>query len=175
MNTFFNRNDDKCDIYKNEIPYRMVKNIAKIYWPCNYEKELNKYGLMIIKPEALLTGKTSKIFSILQSAGYKIIFYIKKRIDPLCTSETWRFSWENSSLEHILINQKLFSLCESLILILSTDNLNEISVCEMLTALKGSSNEFERKPYQIRQILDPINYVLNYVHSSDDVNDFFES
>ncbi len=42
----------------------------------------------------------------------------------------------------------------------------------MLTKLKGSAFESKREPYQIRWKIKPINYVLNYVHTSDDSSDF---
>lgn len=42
----------------------------------------------------------------------------------------------------------------------------------MLTNLKGPASKSEREPYQIRWKIRPINYILNYVHTSDDSNDF---
>lgn len=159
-------------IYRNEISYRMVISIAKMYWSCQYKKEMLKYGLMLIKPDALIMGKTSEIFSILQEAGYELIYYVWKKIDSVRSAELWKYSWVNTSLECILINQKLFSMHDSLILILRTHNTCKKSACEMLTDLKGSAIGSKRKPYQIREKIKPINYVLNYVHTSDDIDDF---
>lgn len=163
---------EKDELYKNEIPYRIVRNMAKMYWPNLYNEELAKYGLVLVKPEALITGKTKEIFSILQAEGYELIYYVRKNIGAVRTSEMWKFSWLNSSMEHILINQKLFSMCDSLILILRSQCLCGKSTCEMLTKLKGSAFESKREPYQIRWKIKPINYVLNYVHTSDDSSDF---
>lgn len=162
----------KNTLYENEIPYRMVCSMLKMYWPNKYKKELHKYGLMLIKPEALIMGKVSEIFSILHDAGYELIYFVQKNIGATRTSEMWKYSWLNSSLEHILLNQKLFSVCDSVILILRSQNIGAKSACEMLTDLKGPALESKRKPYQIRWKIRPINYVLNYVHTSDDCNDF---
>lgn len=160
-------------IYRNEISYRMVISMAKMYWSCQYKKEMLRYGLMLIKPDALMTGKISEIFSILQEAGYELTYYVRKKIGSVRSAELWKFSWVNTSLECILVNQKLFSMHDSLILILRTHDTCKKSVCEMLTDLKGSAIESKRKPYQIREKIKPINYVLNYVHTSDDIDDFF--
>ena len=84
----------------------------------------------------------------------------------------WRFSWVNSSLERIFVNQKLFSTYKCLILILRTRVLGKKTTCELLTDLKGSADEGERKPYQIREKIKPLNYILNYIHTSDDQYDF---
>lgn len=84
----------------------------------------------------------------------------------------WKYSWAHSSLEHILINQKLFSLYDSLILILRAKKKDTRSVCEMLTDLKGPALESDKKAHQIRWKIEPINYLLNYVHTSDNIEDF---
>ncbi len=162
----------KSSLYENEIPYRMVKNIAEIYYSHQYMSDLQRYGLLLIKPETILLGKTQSIFSILRASEYELVYFLHKKICPTCISEMWRFSWINSSLERIFVNQKLFSTYESLILILRTRVLGKKTTCELLTDLKGSANEGERKPYQIREKIKPINYILNYVHTSDDQYDF---
>ena len=172
MIDFIGNDIEKNTLYKNEIPYRMVCNMIKMYWPHQYKEELRKYGLMLIKPEAIIMGKASEIFSILHSSGYELIYFVRKKIDALRTSEMWKFSWVNSSLEHILVNQKLFSTYDSLILILCLQSSNSKSACQMLTDLKGSAFKSEREPHQIRWKIRPINYMLNYVHTSDDSNDF---
>lgn len=172
MIDFISDYNKKTTLYENEIPYRMICNIVKMYWPNQYKKELHRYGLVLIKPEAIITGKTSELFSILQSAEYELIYFVQKSIDFIHTAEMWKFSWVHASLEHILVNQKLFSVYDSLILILRAQNFCINSACEMLTDLKGSAFEFKRKSYQIRSKIKPINYLLNYVHTSDDTNDF---
>jgi len=162
----------KKTVYRNEISYRMAISMAEMYWSCQYKKEMLRYGLMLIKPDAIMMGKISEIFSILQEAGYELIYYVRKKIGSARSAELWKFSWVNTSLECILVNQKLFSMHDSLILILRAHDISKKSACEMLTDLKGSAIESKRKPYQIRERIKPINYVLNYVHTSDDLDDF---
>lgn len=162
----------KSDLYESEIPYRIVKNVAEIHCSHQYMSELHKYGLMLIKPEAILLGKTKSIFSVLQAYKFELVYFLSKKICPNCVSEMWKFSWINSSLERIFVNQKLLSTYDSLILILRAQTLGKKSACELLTDLKGSANALERKPYQIREKIKPINYILNYVHTSDTQYDF---
>lgn len=57
MIDFIGNDIEKNTLYKNEIPYRMVCNMIKMYWPHQYKEELRKYGLMLIKPEAIIMGK----------------------------------------------------------------------------------------------------------------------
>ena len=127
---------------------------------------------MIIKPEAIITNKISEIFSILKSNNYELCYWARKNISSIQVADLWKFSWTNSSIENIIINQKVFSVCEAVILILHLPNIEEGSACEKLTELKGPAIKSKRKPYQIRCKVEPINYMLNFIHTSDDSNDF---
>lgn len=79
----------KSSLYENEIPYRMVKNIAEIYYSHQYMSELQRYGLLLIKPETILLGKTQSIFSILRASEYELVYFLYKKICPTCISEMW--------------------------------------------------------------------------------------
>ena len=70
MVDFINNDNEKNFLYDKEISYRMVCNMVKMYWPNQYKKELCKYGLMLIKPEAIITGKAPEIIDILRTTGY---------------------------------------------------------------------------------------------------------
>lgn len=45
MIDFIGNDIEKNTLYKNEIPYRMVCNMIKMYWPHQYKEKLRKYGL----------------------------------------------------------------------------------------------------------------------------------
>ena len=143
-----------------EIPCHLGWCSANVSFRRNYS------CLLYTSPEALIMGKVDEIFSIFCTRGYELVYFTRKKIDAMCTAEMWKFSWQNATLENILINQKLLSMYDSIILILRLHNPGSKSVCEMLTDLKGSAVESKRKPYQIRYQIKPINYMLNYVHSS---------
>lgn len=162
----------KINLYKMEIPYRISTCLAQMYWPDQYENKVYKYAIAIIKPETVMLGKVSEVISIIDKAGFEIIFYSKRKLTAQQTYEMWKFGWENASTERILINQKLFSICDSIILILHCRFSAQMSACEILTDLKGDSCPEKRKPYQIRSQLHPLNYILNFIHTSDESADF---
>ena len=88
-------NRDKSPLYENEIPYQMVSSIAQKYLGNYYEDKFFEYGLIIIKPEALIMGKVDEIFSIFCTRGYELVYFTRKKIDAMCTAEMWKFSWQN--------------------------------------------------------------------------------
>lgn len=156
--------------YKQEISYNISEQLAQLYWSDCYDK-LNKIGLMIIKPEAIYLNKVGLILNILEKHNFELIIAYNKKLTPSQTNEIWKNSWINSSNERILINHKLFSSCDSIILFLRYRKYSKYSTCELLTNLKGPAIPKNRKPWQIRSIIQPINLILNYVHTSDTTGD----
>lgn len=171
-NTMNNSSDEKMKLYQEEIPFRITLNLAQMYWSEQWYNQLFRIGLLIIKPEAIMLGKVSNILNIISENEFELIYSSHKKLTTEQTSAMWKYGWKNASVERILINQKLFLISNSIILILRYKKPTIFSACEILTDLKGSSLPEMRKPYQIRSQIQPINYILNYVHTSDEIADF---
>lgn len=172
MNKISNNYIRKSNLYQDEIDYRISVCSAQMYWSDKYKNVLYRYGLAIIKPEAIMLGKVNNILSIIKTAGFEIVYVSQKKLTEEQTNQMWKYSWKNASIERILINQKLFSVCFSIILILRYKFNLKMSACEILTDLKGPSNPEKRKSYQIRSLIKPLNLILNYIHTSDEIVDF---
>lgn len=172
MNKTLNDYAEKNNLYQDEISYRMSTCLAQMHWSDKYENVLYRYGMAIIKPEAIMLGKVSDILSIIKTSGFEIVYVSQKKLTDEQTNQMWKFSWINASIERILINQKLFSVCFSIIVVLRYKFNMNMSACEILTELKGSSYPEKRKSHQIRSRIKPINLILNYIHTSDEIADF---
>lgn len=172
MDKISNNFTEKNILYQEEISYCMSVCLAQMYWSDKYENVLYKYGMAIIKPEAIMLGKVNDILSIIKTAGFEIVYISQKTLTEEQTNQMWKYSWTDASIERILINQKLFSVCFSIILVLRYKFDMKMSACEILTELKGGANPEKRKPHQIRSLIKPINLILNYIHSSDEIADF---
>ena len=122
---------------------------------------LSSYALMIVKPETI----------VFQKLG--IIIYCKKEnINGAQIISLWEWSWDNATIERILLNQKLFELSYSLVLILKYVGNKNCIASEYLTFLKGSSNIEIREKGSFRDILKSSNFLINFIHTSDDVENF---
>lgn len=164
--------NEKFELYQQEIPFRITLNLAQMYWSEQWNHKLLKIGLLIIKPEAIMLGKVSNILHIILENDFELIYSSHKKLTTEQTSAMWKYGWKTASVERILINQKLFSICNSIILIFRYKKSSKFSACEILTDLKGPSLPEMRKSYQIRNQIQPINYILNYIHTSDEITDF---
>lgn len=172
MSKSLNKDSLKRKIYQQEIPFRITTSLAQIYWSDQWEQKLNKFGLLLIKPEAIMMNKVKDILNIVTKSNFEIIYYSHKKLTEAQVFEMWKFGWKDASIERILINQKLFSICNSIILVLRYEKVSNFSACEIATDLKGPSLPDKRKPYQIRSQIEPLNYILNYVHTSDETADY---
>lgn len=104
MIDFIGNNAKKDTLYENEIPYRTVCNMVKMCCPNQYKMELYKYGLTLIKPEAIIMGKAYEIFTILHAAGFELIYLVHKNLDATCVSEMWQIFLAKFQFGHILLN-----------------------------------------------------------------------
>lgn len=154
--------------------YTLSKKTAKSILRDNIEC-LSKYALIIIKPESLVSNKLEMVISLLKKHNFEIVYYKFMKINASQVIALWENSWNNVSLERVLINQKIYNSYYSLIIILKNSHsnyqFNELifnDASTYITCLKGSANKAVRDKGTFRDILKPINYIINYIHTSDD-------
>lgn len=172
MSKSLNKESLKNKIYQQETPFRITTSLAQIYWSDQWKQKVNELGLLIIKPEAIMMNKVKDILNIVTKSGFEIVYHSHKKLTEVQVFEMWKFGWKDASIERILINQKLFSICNSIILVLRYKKASKLSACEIATDLKGPALPEKRKSYQIRSQIEPLNYILNYVHTSDETADY---
>lgn len=133
---------------------------------------LSNYALMIVKPETILFQKLNILLNLIYKNDFIIIYCKKENINGAQTISLWEHFWDNATLERILLNQKLFELSYSLVLILKYVGNKKCIASEYLTYLKGSSNDKIRNQGSFRDILRSPNFLINFIHTSDDIENF---
>lgn len=133
---------------------------------------LSSYALMIVKPETMIFQKLGILLKLIEMNDFIIIYCKKENINGAQTISLWEWSWDNATIERILLNQKLFELSYSLVLILKYVGNKKCIASEYLTFLKGSSNIEIKKKGSFRDILKSSNFLINFIHTSDDIENF---
>ena len=133
---------------------------------------LSSYALMIVKPETIVFQKLGILLKLIKMNDFIIIYCKKENINGAQIISLWEWSWDNATIERILLNQKLFELSYSLVLILKYVWNKNCIASEYLTFLKGSSNIEIREKGSFRDILKSSNFLINFIHTSDDVENF---
>lgn len=161
----------KYKLLSHKCSLQLTEKILNIFWGSDFCSHLSSYCLMIIKPECIAYNKTQELIEILRQYKFELIYYKHCLLTPAQVFETWEYSWQTVTCEHIYINQKLYAAENSIILLLKNTLPINNSACEFLTDLKGSAYEDQRRDYQIRTILKPLNISLNFIHTSDTIFD----
>ena len=133
---------------------------------------LSNYALMVVKPETMLFQKLNILLNLIYANDFIIIYCKKENINSAQTMTLWEPSWDNTTIERILLNQKLFELSNSLVLILKYVGSKKCIASEYLTFLKGSSNKEIRSKDSFREKLQSPNFLINFIHTSDDIENF---
>lgn len=166
------KNNRKKQLFSTDFNFEYSYKIGKGILGQNFEALLSDYAMLIVKPEALITNKVSKIISLLTKYNFEPVFFVFKKMSHIQVSEIWKYVWSASTLPRIIANEKFFSLFDSLIIILRNKQRNEDYATAYLCKLKGSANPEDRGPENFRSIIKPITPLLNHLHTADEPIDF---
>lgn len=127
---------------------------------------------VLIKPDAVIAGKTPALLAALHTAGLRIAAW-----QPVTQphesqfEELYRFNLAKRALgaEPVgwWLNRRLYTLGESLALLLQMPDAHADAAAHM-TALKGPSHPWLCQPGQLRHTFCASNLAMNLIHSSDD-------
>lgn len=135
----------------------------------NYLNILNKYALVLLKPECLALNMVEKVFDEFELLGFYPVYIKFKILSQNQVFSLWKYGWENADLTRIILN--CFSICwnYSAIVILKNSDQKCNDSCKELNGYKKSSlNPIQ---YSIRKNIGAINNYLNFIHVSDNTNE----
>lgn len=137
----------------------------------NYETILKNYCLTVLKPECLLTGKATQALKIYAEYGYHPIYIKIKILSQEQIFSLWKYGWSQTTILRVLMNCITMGWNNCAIVVLKSKN-NGNDACEFLNSKKGTSMINQNNSDTIRSKLNSLNIFLNYVHISDDTDDF---
>ncbi len=137
----------------------------------NYEHILKNYSFIILKPELIYSNQYPKVFELLSNNCFDCIYFKKITLSNSQVLSLWNHSWKNASKERIFLNQKIFETFHSIVLVLKNVRSNFTDASEYITILKGKVYDTD-DTISMRALLKPINYILSYVHTPDNIDCF---
>ncbi len=124
-------------------------------------------GLLLLKPDAAVTGGMCRSVTWLTEHGYRIVGAHAVVTTHLHARALWYFDWHRASPERRRLADQLGRMCPSVVLLVGHPDDN-VAVSARLTEDKGPANPTQRVPGQLRYALDSGTYLLNQVHTPDD-------
>lgn len=137
----------------------------------NYDDVLKEYCLTILKPESILTGKALEALKIYSEYGYHPIYIKIKTLSQEQILSLWKYDWIQPTILRVLMNCITMSWNNCAIVILKSDGKVK-DACEFLSSKKGHSIINPNNENTIRARLKSLNIFLNYIHISDNTDDF---
>lgn len=131
---------------------------------------LHRFGFILFSPDATTTGVYCDAIKIIRSQGLLFNAFLWTRLQPWQVNYIYEKNRKTSASGeyiHSLVD-KLFSLDYSLAcLVQAPYNFETQSVPAFLRDLKGPSDPRKLQPHHLRSMLGAGNKVLNFVHTSD--------
>jgi len=127
-------------------------------------------ALLLLKPDAAITGTMRPAVSWLLATGYRIIGAYAVNLTGLHIRALWYFNWHRATRERRRLADRLAGLSLSVVLVVTHPD-DSAPVSFRLTADKGPADPAQRESGQLRSALSARTYLLNLVHSADDPDD----
>ena len=131
-----------------------------------------KLALVMLKPECLAMNKVDNAIQILIELGFEPVFIKIKRLTQNQVVSLWQHGWKKANTERIILNIMAATWNDSAVIILRDTKRTHEDSCVFLNSLKGSSINSSSNKQSIRGRLGTINNYLNFIHCSDNYNEF---
>ncbi len=133
---------------------------------------VQRYGLVVVKPEALPGRRVDAIMGFLR----------ENRLTPVCSrplrytrhvvAELWRYQWNAATIEKMDIATRVNTALPTLLMMVRDDlGRRELPAPVRLKELKGASAPEKRRPNTLRDAVRAPNRLITFVHSADEPAD----
>lgn len=131
---------------------------------------LHNYGSLLLKPDAVAARRLEPAIDWLADHDVAIVGVARPRLTPQVIRALWQYQWNLATRSRRDLADRLMSMTESLLLVVRMSE-DELPATIRLTELKGPADPTQRQPGQLRHHLGNHNYLLNFVHTTDEPAD----
>ncbi|WP_157129308.1 hypothetical protein [Nocardia amamiensis] len=129
-------------------------------------------ALLVVKPEALVTGRMPRIERFLRRRDLTVVAAFTTELDAARSHQLWAYPWVKATTDrmrlHILLSEGLPSWC---LLVRREPGSDELPLTMRLAIDKGASASGPRRPGQLRTELGMTNRMISFVHCPDEPAD----
>ncbi len=156
----------KWSIVGRDVHVREVMDQVTRLQPCL--KLLDRYAVLTVKACGVLARKSSMIVTWLHANGFDIVDAWTTQITPDRSRTLWRWQLEKATRQRLWVMDNILGSTETLVLILRDRRDSPVPATTWLSQNKGPANQDKQRTGQLRFVLKPTCYLLNYVHTCDD-------
>jgi hypothetical protein len=181
--------DDAVDLRHGDVTWRALTRIpdkARLYGPEGYFREgfadarrvlarnmevaLRHSALLVIKPDALATGKARSIVELLHLHGFAIASVTRPSLTRLHWREMWRYQLSAATVDRLAVYD-LILIGDMLALLLYHPGPLDVPATVWLSGLKGPSTISSQPPGCLRRRIAQPNRLFSCFHTADEPAD----
>ena len=133
---------------------------------------LNHLAVMLIRPDAFILGKACKALDLIDKANFRVLAFIPLDVNRVMLREVWRYSYSHASLDRIILLERLFSLSNSVVVLLWGEEGDKgVPATVRLSLQKGAAVGSKRQKNSLRSCLGSPSRYLSLIHISDEPAD----
>jgi hypothetical protein len=146
-------------------------DLSELFTAAQLRTFCERTSFLLVKPEALLTGRLPAIVDWLHGRGWVVGASWQVPASRHVQRGLWRYHWNAVTSQHRAVVDLLFAACPALLLLVRPERELTISATAALAAEKGPSKPHRRRAGELRANLGAYNGYLNFVHSPDEPAD----
>jgi hypothetical protein len=164
--------DTKRSLFDDDTYYLECRDdLRSVFSPARLRAYCEQTSFLLVKPEALLTGRLPAIVDWLRDRGWLIGASRPVPANRHLPRGLWRYHWNAVTSQHRAVVDLLFAPCPALLLLVRHRDGWDVPATAALAAQKGPSKPHRRQSGQLRAELGDYNGYLNFVHSPDEPAD----
>jgi len=163
------RDPEKARIYAVDTLFREGLDESERLLRDNWRGALFRSALIVIKPDALITGKMPIIVDYFVRRGFSFVDVESVRIDRLVSRELWRYQHTLATPDRLAVEDIVLQSGPSLVC-LGVGPDADIPATVRASSMKGAADVFEGTE-ALRSLLDRPNPLFSMLHTSDEPAD----
>ena len=163
------KDPDKALRYADDTHFREGLSLVSRVLGDDWEKTIFDVALIVIKPDAIATGKQDIIVNYYLNHGFSFIDVEPVLIDRLTSRELWRYQHTLGTPDRLAVEDIVLQSQPSLVCI-ARGPLSETPATVRANALKGAADVFGKEE-TLRSLLERPNPLFSMLHTSDEPAD----
>lgn len=132
---------------------------------------VSTYATILVKPDAVAARRAKATIDWLADYGATIVAAERCRLTPHVIRALWQYQWNLATRDRRDLADLLMPATESLLIVVRAPVVGDVPFTVTLSEAKGPADPRGRRPGQLRYALGNENYLLNFVHTTDEPAD----
>lgn len=162
----------KRDEFTRDIYFRECwSDCLEIFGPDASDK-LHSIALLSFKPDAIVGRRVTPTMEFLEREEFVPLAVATIEYTRHSMRELWRYNWQVYTVDRLELVTHMHTSNPSLLVLLRDSRpVPGVPGSVRLSSLKGSADPDQRRPGQLRTVLEPPNRIINFVHVADEPAD----